>query len=83
MLASVTALLILFMLPFALIGLFLFVKVIILPKRLPMDESNRIGHLRLVWFAINTPEEFVESNPWLKFDENEILKGKHGYDRNG
>jgi hypothetical protein len=78
MLASVTALLILFMLPFALIGLLLFVKVIILPKRKPMDESNRIGHLRLVWFAINKPEDFVESHPWLKYDEGELIKKRSG-----
>lgn len=83
MLASAVTLLIVFMLPFALIGLLVFVKTLVLPMKKPADTSNRIAHLRLVWFALNAPEDFVESHPWLKFDENEILKGKHGNDRSG
>jgi hypothetical protein len=43
-------------------------------KRLPMDTSNRINHLRLVWFAVSRPQLFVDSFPWLKSDELDNLK---------
>lgn len=43
-------------------------------KKLPMDSSNRINHLRLVWFAISRPYLFVDSFPWLKSDELDNLK---------
>lgn len=34
-----------------------------------MDTSNRIAHLRLVWFAISRPELFTDTFEWLKQDE--------------
>ena len=40
----------------------------------PADTSNRIAHLRLVWFAINRPELFVHAFEWLKRDEQDNLK---------
>ena len=43
----------------ALIGLLFIVQVFILPKKPPMDSSNRINHLRLVWFALKSPQKFV------------------------
>lgn len=67
------SLLILFMLPFALLGLFLCLQ-ILQSKKLPMDESNRINHIRLVWFAISRPELFVNCFEWLKHDELDNLK---------
>lgn len=39
------------------------------PKKLPMDESNRINHIRLIWFALTRPEIFVDKFEWLKNDE--------------
>jgi hypothetical protein len=42
-----------------LLGLFVFVWVFIMPKDLPMDESNRINHLRLVWFCLIKPQYFA------------------------
>jgi hypothetical protein len=63
------------MLPFALLGLLLFVQ-IAKPKKSPMDESNRINHMRLVWFALTRPELFVSTFEWLKHDEFDNLKDK-------
>lgn len=40
-------------------------------KKAPMDESNRINHIRLWWFALTRPELFVDRFPWLKNDELE------------
>lgn len=57
-----------------LLGAFLFVKLLILPNKAPADVTNRINHIRLVWFAINSPELFVDLFPWLKRDEMENLK---------
>lgn len=34
-----------------------------------MDTSNRINHIRLLWFAITRPELFVDTFEWLKRDE--------------
>lgn len=42
-------------------------------KQLPMDSSNRINHIRLVWFAITRPHLFVDSFEWLKKDEYENI----------
>ena len=66
----------LFMLPFALIGLFVLMKVLFMPMQKPADTSNRIAHLRLVWFAINRPQNFVELYPWLMQDEQDNTKIK-------
>lgn len=61
--------------PIALIGLFLCVQ-IMRGKKLPMDESNRINHIRLVWFALSRPELFVHTFAWLRNDELDNVKGK-------
>ena len=50
------------------IGLITVVQVI-RAKRSPMDESNRMNHIRLWWFALTRPELFVDRFPWLKNDE--------------
>jgi hypothetical protein len=71
------------LLPFTAIGLLFFVQVFVRPKRPPMDKSNRINHLRLVWFALKHPEDFVElyrhgrgpAFPWLTRDEGENVDG--------
>ena len=39
------------------------------PKKLPMDESNRINHIRLIWFALTRPEIFADKFEWLENDE--------------
>ena len=67
-------LLLIFMLPFSLVGLFVLVKVLFMPMQKPADTSNRIAHLRLVWWAINRPQNFVSLYPWLMRDEQENLK---------
>jgi hypothetical protein len=43
-------------------------------KKLPMDGSNRINHIRLWWFALTRPELFVDTFPWLKEDEYDNIK---------
>lgn len=58
-----------------LLGMFMFTWIFVKPKSPPMDTSNRIGHLRLVWFALTKPEDFVPYFPWLTKDEGDILKG--------
>jgi len=69
-----------------LMGLFVFVKTLVLPKREPMDTSNRINHLRLVWFTLNAPhesvnlyfkegDEFKPAFPWLRRDEGDNVDG--------
>ena len=40
-------------------------------QKLPADESNRINHIRLIWFALTRPRLFVGVFPWLKNDELE------------
>lgn len=54
-----------------LIGLLTVFQVFIRTKKAPADSSNRIGHLRLWWFALTRPELFVDTFPWLKNDELE------------
>lgn len=49
----------LFMLPFALLGLYVLVKTIFMNKKLPMDETNRINHIRLLFFALQDPAKFI------------------------
>ena len=83
--------LIIFMLVPAVIGTVLLFHVLILPKKKPMDESNRINHIRLVWFAIAHPQMFAgllrafddnakgfadEAFPWLTKDEKENVKNR-------
>jgi len=43
-----------------LVGLLVLVLIFVVPNRPPMDTSNRIAHLRLVWNALRHPEDFVE-----------------------
>lgn len=43
-----------------LLGTFVLVVVFILPKKSPMDSSNRINHLRLTWFVLSQPHTFAE-----------------------
>ena len=62
-----------FMMIPALVGSLVLWYVLILPKKPPADESNRIGHLRLVWWALRAPERFVKLYPWLSKDEGEII----------
>lgn len=57
----------------AMFGLFVVIS-IFKAKRLPMDTSNRINHIRLVWFSITRPELFVNSFEWLRHDELDNLK---------
>ena len=61
--------------PTALLGLFLLVQ-IIRGKKFPMDKSNRINHIRLVWFSLTRPELFVNTFEWLKHDELDNVKDK-------
>jgi hypothetical protein len=74
MISSLLISLVFFMLPFALIGLFVFVKVLLLPMKAPADTSNRIAHLRLWWLATNSPEYFVPTQRWLAMDERDLIK---------
>ena len=39
------------------------------PQQKPVDESNRINKIRLVWFALTREELFVDKFPWLLNDE--------------
>lgn len=38
-------------------------------KKLPCDESNRINHIRLWWFALTREDKFVDTFRWLRYDE--------------
>jgi hypothetical protein len=58
---------------FAMLGIYTLVC-IFKAKRLPMDTSNRINHIRLWWFVLTRPELFVEFMPWLKNDEYDNIK---------
>lgn len=68
---------------FTVLGLFVVLQTMVRPKKAPMDNSNRINHLRLVWFALNSPHRFVEIKgvdghpafPWLAHDEGDNVKG--------
>lgn len=57
----------------SLLGLLLIYHVLIRSKRSPADSSNRINHLRLVWFALTREELFVSTFPWMKNDEYENI----------
>lgn len=74
MIETILLLLVLFMMPFALFGLYMFIFTLIIPMKAPCDTSNRIAHLRLVWFAISKPELSVKIFPWLTRDEGDNLK---------
>lgn len=55
------------------VGLF-FIICIFKSKKLPMDKSNRINHIRLVWFVLTRPELFVKEFAWLTKDEFDNVK---------
>lgn len=59
-----------------LVTLLIIIK-IALPNKKPMDESNRINHIRLVWFALTRPELFVNSFDWLTHDELDNVRTKN------
>jgi len=54
-----------------LLGAFFFIKIFVMPNKSPADLTNRINHLRIVWFAVQSPELFVDTFAWLKNDELE------------
>jgi len=54
-----------------LLGAFFFIKIFVMPNKAPADLTNRINHLRIVWFAVQSPELFVDTFAWLKNDELE------------
>ena len=74
-----------------LVGLLVLVQIFLIRKREPMDASNRINHLRLVWFALKSPHKFTDlyfestdehgeayielAFPWLTEDEGENVDG--------
>jgi hypothetical protein len=59
----------------ALLGTLVIYNVFVRGKRGPADKSNRINHLRLVWFALTREDKFVGQFPWLKNDEWENMHG--------
>ncbi len=63
-------------LPMTFLGSLVLYYTLIKPKKPPMDESNRINHLRMVWFVmrLRDPGLYVKIYPWLKNDEGENLK---------
>jgi len=58
-------------------GFLVIFHVFIRKKNEPADKSNRVNHLRLVWFALTREELFVPLFPWLKNDEYENVKHHH------
>lgn len=58
----------------AMLGLVMIYHTFIRQKTPPADETNRINHIRLVWFALSREELFVDKFPWLKNDEMDNLK---------
>lgn len=44
-----------------------------LPKKEPMDTSNRINHIRLIWWAVTKPEMFADWFKWMQKDEGDNL----------
>lgn len=61
------------------VGALVLYRTLALRKKAPMDKSNRLNHLRLVWFALNAPHRFAElytqdgelAFPWLRRDEGD------------
>jgi len=54
--------------PFCL-GMLVLYHVLIRSKKEPCDESNRINHIRLFWFALTREDKFVDTFRWLRNDE--------------
>ena len=66
--------------PFIMIGVFVVYQVTKKQKP-PADESNRIGHIALIWEACTSPHRFTEFRPYLKYDVSdwaEIIKKQRG-----
>lgn len=40
----------------------------------PADESNRLGHIALIWESCTAPHRFAEFRPYLKYDVSEWAK---------
>ena len=53
--------------PFVMTGVFVVYQVAKKQKP-PADESNRIGHIALIWEACTAPHRFAEFRPYLKYD---------------
>ena len=56
--------------PFILIGAFVVYQVAKKQEQ-PADESNRLGHIALIWEACTAPDRFAEFRPYLKYDVSE------------
>lgn len=69
MLVTVLSLLVLFMILPATLGTLVLFHTLVRTKKSPADSSNRINHIRLVWFALTREDKFVNLFPWLKNDE--------------
>jgi len=69
----VFAIMFIFMLAPAALGMLVFFHVFIRDKNSPADKSNRINHFRLVWFALTREEMFVKMFPWMEKDELENI----------
>jgi hypothetical protein len=55
------------------LGMFVLYHLVLRAKNPPCDESNRINHIRLFWFALTREDKFVEAFPWLRNDEWENM----------
>lgn len=73
MITTLLMLIILLMTPFTAIGYVFIHFTLVKGMKAPADTSNRIAHLRLVWFALRTPEKFVHWFPWLAVDEGDLV----------
>ena len=58
----------------ALLGMFVIFHVLIRQKKSPADSTNRINHIRLLWFVLTRENLFVGTFPWLKNDELDNVK---------
>lgn len=58
----------------AIFGSLILFHIFIRDKTSPVDKSNRINHLRLVWFAMTREELFVDTFDWLKNDEYDNMR---------
>jgi len=66
--------------PFVMIGVFVVYQVVKKQKP-PADESNRIGHIALIWEACTAPHRFADFRLYLKYDVSdwaEIIKKQRG-----
>lgn len=68
----------------SLLGSLVIYHVFVRGKKSPADKSNRINHLRLVWFALTREDKFVGQFPWLTKDEWEVIESQnHNPEDNG